>query len=103
MKTEKTKQRDDEMIPEEEVFFGGFLLYAFLVFLFVILLFLGVYLKTKWRGKTEMKNTTVLKIFGAAILFSITLLILALFIGYLRDDIFTPSADERSVPPVKTY
>ncbi|HEX8289091.1 MAG TPA: hypothetical protein VF556_13900 [Pyrinomonadaceae bacterium] len=50
-----------------------------------------------------MKNTTVLKIFGAAILFSITLLILALFIGYLRDDIFTPSADERSVPPVKTY
>jgi hypothetical protein len=47
MKKDKTKQQDDEMVPEEEVFFGGFLLYAFLVFLFAILLFIGVYLTRK--------------------------------------------------------
>ena len=50
-----------------------------------------------------MKNTTVLKIFGAAILLSAALFILGLFFVYLRDDIWSPAADERSVPAVKTY
>jgi hypothetical protein len=42
MKSDKRKQNDDEMLPEE-VFFGGFALYAFLVFLFVIVLALAAY------------------------------------------------------------
>jgi hypothetical protein len=50
-----------------------------------------------------MKNTTVLKIFAVAMLISVVLFILGLFLGYLRDDIWSPAADERSVPAVKTY
>jgi hypothetical protein len=50
-----------------------------------------------------MKKTTILKIFGAAMFVSIVLFVLGLFFSYLRDDIWSPAADERSVPEVKTY
>lgn len=50
-----------------------------------------------------MKNTTIFKIFMAALIISIVLFIAGLFLGYLRDDIWTPAADERSEPAPRTY
>jgi hypothetical protein len=60
-------------------------------------------IETRRRKGEEMKNTTILKIFMMAIVVSIILFTLGLFVGYLRDDVWSPAADERSYPAPKTY